>query len=199
MTQHNETFEPIDRSMPRVRITRSWPNAMMQTPADCSRTLPTFPNVMKTWPSVAAQRNSIRSPRPNRGPAFSASRTPLIARDDRSLAVSGPRPISGAGATSATSAAVRVTDSSRARRAFPCPAWSGSMPARYPKVYRIEMIGMMYCSHPVTRHAKAEMDRSQIEAIHGSAAGQRLAQRQPLPGSVYEIVTDLLLTHAFEP
>ena len=33
MTQHNETFEPIDRSMPRVRITRSWPNAMMQTPA----------------------------------------------------------------------------------------------------------------------------------------------------------------------
>src|SRR6476619_6696002 len=43
------------------------------------------------------------------------------------------------------------------------------------------------------------MDRHQIEAIHESAAGQRLAQRQPLPGSVYEIVTDLLMTHAFEP
>ena len=43
------------------------------------------------------------------------------------------------------------------------------------------------------------MDRSQIEAIHQSAAGQRLAQRQPLPGSVYEIVTDMLMTHAFEP
>ncbi|MGV8972460.1 MAG: GntR family transcriptional regulator [Rhodoglobus sp.] len=43
------------------------------------------------------------------------------------------------------------------------------------------------------------MDRHQIEAIHESAAGQRLAQRQPLPGSVYEIVTDMLLTHAFEP
>ena len=50
-----------------------------------------------------------------------------------------------------------------------------------------------------TRHAKAEMDRYQIEAIHESAAGQRLAQRQPLPGSVYEIVTDMLMTHAFEP
>src|SRR3954447_4467290 len=50
-----------------------------------------------------------------------------------------------------------------------------------------------------TRHAEAEMDRSQIEAIHESAAGQRLAQRQPLPGSVYEIVTDMLMTHAFEP
>ena len=43
------------------------------------------------------------------------------------------------------------------------------------------------------------MDRHQIEAIHGSAAGQRLAQRQALPGSVYEIVTDMLMTHAFEP
>ena len=43
------------------------------------------------------------------------------------------------------------------------------------------------------------MDRYQIEAIHESAAGQRLAQRQPLPGSVYEIVTDMLMTHAFEP
>src|SRR3954451_16344538 len=43
------------------------------------------------------------------------------------------------------------------------------------------------------------MDRSLIEAIHESAAGQRLAQRQPLPGSVYEIVTDMLMTHAFEP
>src|SRR5436190_7735759 len=43
------------------------------------------------------------------------------------------------------------------------------------------------------------MDRSLIEAIHQSAAGQRLAQRQPLPGSVYEIVTDMLMTHAFEP
>jgi len=43
------------------------------------------------------------------------------------------------------------------------------------------------------------MDRHQIEAIHESAAGQRLAQRQPLPGSVYEIVTDMLMTHAFEP
>ena len=43
------------------------------------------------------------------------------------------------------------------------------------------------------------MDRHQIEAIHQSAAGQRLAQRQPLPGSVYEIVTDMLMTHAFEP
>ena len=43
------------------------------------------------------------------------------------------------------------------------------------------------------------MDSSQIEAIHESAAGQRLAQRQPLPGSVYEIVTDMLMTHAFEP
>ena len=30
------------------------------------------------------------------------------------------------------------------------------------------------------------MDRHQIEAIHASAAGQRLAQRQPLPGSVYD-------------
>ena len=43
------------------------------------------------------------------------------------------------------------------------------------------------------------MDRYQIEAIHESAAGQRLAQRQPLPGSVYEMVTDMLMTHAFEP
>ncbi len=43
------------------------------------------------------------------------------------------------------------------------------------------------------------MDRYQIEAIHESAAGQRLAQRQALPGSVYEIVTDMLMTHAFEP
>lgn len=43
------------------------------------------------------------------------------------------------------------------------------------------------------------MDRNQIEAMHESAAGQRLAQRQPLPGSVYEIVTDMLMTHAFEP
>ena len=43
------------------------------------------------------------------------------------------------------------------------------------------------------------MDLHQIEAIHESAAGQRLAQRQPLPGSVYEIVTDMLMTHAFEP
>src|SRR4026208_1320679 len=43
------------------------------------------------------------------------------------------------------------------------------------------------------------MDRHQLEAIHQSAAGQRLAQRQPLPGSVYEIVTDMLMTHAFEP
>src|SRR3954468_5235738 len=43
------------------------------------------------------------------------------------------------------------------------------------------------------------MDRYQIEAIRESAAGQRLAQRQPLPGSVYEIVTDMLMTHAFEP
>ena len=43
------------------------------------------------------------------------------------------------------------------------------------------------------------MDRYQIEAIHESAAGQRLAQRQPLPGSVYEIVTDMLMTHVFEP
>jgi hypothetical protein len=43
------------------------------------------------------------------------------------------------------------------------------------------------------------MDRYQIEAIHQSAAGQRLAQRQPLPGSVYEIVTDMLMTHTFEP
>ena len=43
------------------------------------------------------------------------------------------------------------------------------------------------------------MDRYQIEAIHESAAGQRLAQRQTLPGSVYEIVTDMLMTHAFEP
>ena len=43
------------------------------------------------------------------------------------------------------------------------------------------------------------MDRNQIEAIHQSAAGQRLVQRQPLPGSVYEIVTDMLMTHAFEP
>jgi len=43
------------------------------------------------------------------------------------------------------------------------------------------------------------MDRYQIEAIHESAAGQRLAQRQPLPGSVYEIVSDMLMTHAFEP
>ena len=48
-------------------------------------------------------------------------------------------------------------------------------------------------------HTKAEMDRHQIEAIHESAAGQRLAQRQALPGSVYEIVTDMLMTHAFEP
>src|SRR3954463_14196829 len=46
---------------------------------------------------------------------------------------------------------------------------------------------------------KAEMDRYQIAAIHESAAGQRLAQRQPLPGSVYEIVSDMLMTHAFEP
>ncbi len=67
-----------------------------------------FPNVMKTLRSVATQRNSIISTRMNSGPAFSASRTPLIARDDRSLAVSGPLPISGSGATSA---AVRVTDS----------------------------------------------------------------------------------------
>ena len=52
-----------------------------------------FPNVMKTWPSVAAQRNTIISARMNSGPAFSASRTPLIARDDRSLAVSGPVPL----------------------------------------------------------------------------------------------------------
>ena len=43
------------------------------------------------------------------------------------------------------------------------------------------------------------MDRRQIEAIHESAAGQRLAQRQALPGSVYEIVTDMFMTHAFEP
>ena len=43
------------------------------------------------------------------------------------------------------------------------------------------------------------MDPYQIEAIHESAAGQRLAQRQALPGSVYEIVTDMLMTHAFEP
>ena len=43
------------------------------------------------------------------------------------------------------------------------------------------------------------MDRHQIEAIHESAAGHRLAQRQPLPGSVYEIVTDMLMTHVFEP
>ncbi|MFL5650795.1 MAG: GntR family transcriptional regulator [Chloroflexota bacterium] len=43
------------------------------------------------------------------------------------------------------------------------------------------------------------MNRYQIEAIRESAAGQRLAQRQPLPGSVYEIVTDMLMTHAFEP
>jgi ABC-type maltose transport system permease subunit len=34
------------------------------------------------------------------------------------------------------------------------------------------------------------MDSYQIKAIHESAAGQRLAQRQALPGSVYEIVTD---------
>src|SRR4026209_1976464 len=43
------------------------------------------------------------------------------------------------------------------------------------------------------------MDRHQIEAIHESAAGQRLAQRPPLPGTVYEIVTDLLMTTAFDP
>src|SRR4051812_3883803 len=58
---------------------------------------------------------------------------------------------------------------------------------------------MLYRNRRGTRHAKAEMDRYQIEAIHESAAGQRLAQRQALPGSVYEIVTDMLMTHAFEP
>jgi hypothetical protein len=42
-THPSETFDPIERSMPRVRITRSWPSAITQTPADCCRTLPTFP------------------------------------------------------------------------------------------------------------------------------------------------------------
>ena len=37
------------------------------------------------------------------------------------------------------------------------------------------------------------MDRYQIEAIHESAAGQRLAQRQTRRISVYEIVTDMLI------
>jgi DNA-binding GntR family transcriptional regulator len=43
------------------------------------------------------------------------------------------------------------------------------------------------------------MDRYQIEAIQESAAGHRLAQRQSLPRSVYEIVTDMLMTHTLEP
>src|SRR3954463_8954079 len=58
---------------------------------------------------------------------------------------------------------------------------------------------MLYGSPEALETLKAEMDRYQIETIHESAAGQRLAHRQALPGSVYEIVTDMLMTHAFEP
>jgi DNA-binding GntR family transcriptional regulator len=43
------------------------------------------------------------------------------------------------------------------------------------------------------------MDRDQIAAIQESAAVQRLAQRESLTRSVYQVVIDMLMTHTLEP
>ena len=47
-TEASASVEPTDRSMPRVRMTSSWPTASTAMTAVCDSTLPTLPVVRKT-------------------------------------------------------------------------------------------------------------------------------------------------------
>src|SRR5215213_891633 len=77
-TALSERVAPTDRSMPRVRITSSWPRARIEMTADCFITLPAFPSVRKT--SESRLSTTIRSTRITTGPAWSARMVTLSAR-----------------------------------------------------------------------------------------------------------------------
>ena len=80
-THASETFDPIDRSIPLVRMTRSWPIAMTQTPADCSSTLPMFPNDQNRWWSVPNHKKMTMNSNMNSGPPLRANKASLIGVD----------------------------------------------------------------------------------------------------------------------
>ncbi len=50
-TEASASVEPTDRSMPRVRMTSSWPIASTAITAVCDSTLPALPVVRKTGES----------------------------------------------------------------------------------------------------------------------------------------------------
>src|SRR5215213_1126146 len=77
-TALSERVAPTDRSMPRVRTTRSWPRARIEMTADCFITLPAFPSVRKT--SESRLSTAIRSTRITTGPAWSARMVTLGGR-----------------------------------------------------------------------------------------------------------------------